>query len=248
MSKFTLYRADVDSARLERVLGRVPGVAVADEGAAGEASDQPTDETAMAADEDDGGLGEKIPVADTDIVDEEKTSVVKTYGLLGLGVSMVMLGVATVGIWVYLRRKGGDEEAETPPPSTGLATDETIPSPTESTTTETELSTGDTETGAGSSDLSIAQSDEEADEPATEPRGRTEADHSDVEWTTRDTTPTERSTSDEADELPPDETELSADEDESRPTESVDAAPLLGAAFLALSGAVVKWLQSGDET
>ena len=38
--------------------------------------------------------------------------------------------------------------------------------------------------------------------------------------------------------------ESDAGEDGSRPTGAVDAAPLLGAAFLALSGAVVKWLRT----
>ena len=64
-----------------------------------------------------------------------------------------------------------------------------------------------------------------------------------MEWEPRDTTPASEPEITAA----PDATEPKPDDD-SRPTESVDAAPLLGAAFLAASGAVVKWLQAGDET
>ena len=231
MSKFTLYRADIDSPRLARILGKVPGVAV--EG--GQEGD---------------GLRERMPAPDTDIGAEEKSSVVKTYGLLGLGVSMVALGIATVGIWVYRRRTGGDGESETPPPSTGLDSDEPAvagldtdePTPTAA---ETELSVGESEP----SDLSIEQPGEPADDGVGEepgPRGRTEGDRTDVEWAPRDTTPTNEpeTVSEPAERAEPGIT----DEDDARPAESVDAAPLLGAAFLALSGVVVKWLQSGDET
>ena len=203
MSTFTRYRVDVDSPRLARVLGKVPGIATE--------SDRETD--------------------------EEKASVVKTYGLLGLGISMVMLGIATVGIWVYLRRKGDGDESETPPPAAGLDTGE--PAATGLSATETELSTSDPP--------SVVTPDEEsASETDERPHGRTEGDRSDVEWTTRDTTPeSEPATDDEP--AVEDITAPATDEAESRPTEPVDAAPLLGAAFLAVTGAVVKWLQAGDE-
>lgn len=248
MSKFTVYRADVDSPRLARVVGKLPGVAVAN----GEVPAAPTAEATAPESEDDGGLREKIP-APGNVVDEDKTSVVKTYGLLGLGVSMVMLGIATVGIWVYRRRKG-DTESETPPPTTGLEAEGPVtatPSP----------STDASDTG--SSDVSIVRPEEESDDEAAEaekPRGRTEGDRTDIEWSTRDTTASSAEESDEEpdepapdvtasgreDEPAPDVT-ASAGEDEPRPTESVDAAPLLGLAFLAASGAVVEWLQSGAD-
>ncbi|MDS0257984.1 hypothetical protein NDI56_01020 [Haloarcula sp. S1CR25-12] len=212
MSRVTLYRADVESPRLARLVGAVPGVEVAGDG------DADSDETAPPTTADDGGLLDRVP--DTDVVDEEKASMVKTYGLLGLGVSMVALGIATVGIWVYLRRKGDDEGAETPPPATGLDTvDEpavTEPStpapPTDPTAVEPESAT-------------------------EEPRGRTE-DRSDVEWTTRETTPTSEPET-AAEEAEPSDAEP-------RPGESVDAAPLLGVAFLAVTGAVVRWVQGGE--
>ncbi|MFC6756055.1 MULTISPECIES: hypothetical protein [Haloarcula] len=243
MSKFTLYRADVDSPRLARVLGKVPGIAVGGEREADEVpADEETEPTATDEGDDDGGLREKVPIPDTDIGDGEKRSVVKRYGLLGLGVSMVMLGVATVGIWVY-RRRNSDGESETPPPATGLDSGGPTPS-----TDETELSTSGTEstpsTGETEPSPSIVRPDER-DEPAQEPKGRTEGDRSDVEWEPRDTAPAgEAETTDES---AVDDSTGPETDDEPRPTESVDAAPLLGAAFLAVSGAVVKWLQSGDE-
>jgi|GEM_PF-950498 hypothetical protein len=242
MSKFTLYRADIDSPRLARVLGKVPGVAVGGEQAADDAPGEPVEDTAAptAESEDDGGLREKIPAPDSDIAGGDGTSVVKTYGLLGLGVSMVTLGIATVGIWVYLRRKGGDGESETPPPATGLDSDGPTVTPP---TGETELSTS----GAESAPSPSAVTPDEPSETAQEPRGRTEGDRSDVEWEPRDTTPaSEPETTGES--AVDDSKGPETHDDEPRPTEPIDAAPLLGAAFLAVSGAVVKWLQSGDET
>jgi len=256
MSKFTLYRADIDSARLARVLDKVPGVAVATEQSgdrrADETPGEPTDEAASTVEtEDDSGLRERIPVPDTDTVDEEQSSVVRTYGLLGLGVSMVMLGFATVGIWVYLRRQGSEGEAETPPPATGLDADEPTAEtgPAASGLLTDETTTGRSET----TELSVVRPDEPAsaeqatDEPEPDHRGRAEGDRSDIEWTTRDPTPAAEPSARESDEPEPEVGESDADEDEPRPTEPIDAAPLLGAAFLAVTGAVVKWLQADDQ-
>lgn len=250
MSRFTLYRADVDSPRLARVLGKVPGVAVRGEQTAEPQAESGDDETAApdtwTESDEDGGLLEGVP--DTDIVDEDERSVVRSYGLLGLGVSMVVLGVATVGIWVYLRRNGDGEASETPPPSTGLDTAEPAPS-TGLDTGETTPSTGTpapsaTDTDSTSSGVQSDEGDEDGTDDTPE-RSRTEGDRSDVEWTTRETTP---AADDEGDEPSPDVTESADDEDEPRATESVDAAPLLGVAFLAVSGAVVEWLQSADDS
>ena len=241
MGKFTLYRADVDSDRLARALGKVPGVAVASEQSGDRQANEPSaepagDETAPTVEsEDDGGFREKLPVPDTDGIDGEQTSVVKTYGLLGLGVSMVMLGVATVGIWVYRRRKASDGESETPAPATGLDTGGPATSPTGPVATEP----------AADESVSVVRPDEESESAEKpEPRGRTEGDRSDVEWMARDTTPAAEPAAGESDEFAPREAESETD---SRPTESVDAAPLLGAAFLAVTGAVVKWLQADDQ-
>lgn len=247
MSKFTLYRVDVDSPRLARMLGTVPGVAVEDEraddrGAKGAPSRPAGEATPPAASDEDGGLRAKIPVPGSDVADAEKASLVKRYGLLGLGVSMVMLGIATVGIWIYMRRTGSGDESETPPPATELDTGGTG-SPVAETEPEpsTPAPAGD-EADGPSEDRSAA-------EPDVEPHGRAEGDRTDIEWTTREPTPNsepvtpdepsvEDSTAPVADE---------ADGDDERPTEPVDAAPLLGAAFLAVTGAVVKWLQAGEE-
>ncbi|WP_324663051.1 hypothetical protein [Haloarcula sediminis] len=225
MSKFTLYRADVDSPRLARVLGTVPGIAVGDEG---------TDDRGVGAEpapdeSDDGGLEERVPLPETDV----DASVVKTYGLLGLGVSMVMLGIATVGIWVYRRRNGDSGESETPPPTTGVDTDGTAPP-----AGETERAASEPEPSTPEPSLVIPD-----EEPASEtaPHGRTEGDRSDVEWEPRETSEPEPV------ETPDEPAEPKTVEDDARPTESVDAAPLLGLAFLAASGAVVQWLQGGDE-
>jgi len=257
MSRFTLYRADIDSPRLARALGKVPGVEVGGDDETGETSGV-ANETAppMAPNEsepDDGGLREKVPVPETDIVDEETASVVKTYGLLGLGVSMVMLGIATVGIWVYLRRRGNGE-SETPPPTTGLDTGErTVTEPSafetdgEPTTPSPSVVAPDEEPAAEAAEGPASEVDEEMESGAAtdeEPHGRAEGDRTDVEWETRDTAPApEPETAEQPDELAESETT----EDETRPTESVDAAPLLGVAFLAVTGAVVKWLQGDTE-
>lgn len=239
MSRFTVYRADVDSPRLARALGTVPGVAVAGEQDAEDAAADETDPPATADDGD--GLRETIPVPDTD---EETASVVKTYGLLGLGVSMVLLGIATVGIWVYLRRSG-DEDSETPPPSTAVDTEAptaTVPEPSTA------------ETGAPSSTPapSVATPDEAADDEAeAEPDrpSRAEGDRSEVEWTTKDRTPASEPSADDTPAEPEGEepTEPEESDEETRPGESIDAAPLLGVAFVAVTGAVVRWLQNGSD-
>ncbi|WP_277540447.1 hypothetical protein [Haloarcula laminariae] len=235
MSKFTLYRADIDSPRVARVLGAVPGVAVgADEGA--EADDEPGPPTAPGGSDEDEGLRDRIPSPGTDIVGEGDASVVKTYGLLGLGVSMVALGIATVGIWVY-RRQSGDE-SETPPPAE-VDTGETAPTATPAPSTSgPESRVADTDPDPATPSPSIAQPDEKP-----KPRGRAEGDRTDVEWEARDAEPaSEPETTDES------AIQESAERgDGARPAESVDAAPLLGLAFLAASGAVVQWLQTGNE-
>ena len=240
MGRFTVYRADVESPRLARVMAKVPGVAVAgDDGAVRTTDDGTAPPTAPEGSGDD-GRREKVP--ETDVVDAEKTSTVRTYGLLGLGVSMVVLGIATVGIWAYRRRKGDGDESETPlvGGAAGEAPAATTPSAVGSGRSATEPSTAETESLTPA--LSTARPAEPADD-GTEPGGRAEGDRTDIEWTARDTAPAAPSAG-EPNELTAGATESDAGEDESRPTGAVDAAPLLGAAFLALSGAVVKWLRT----
>jgi hypothetical protein len=237
MSSITLYRADVESPRFARVLRKVPGVEVAGDGDTEPDSNEtapPRDDTET---EDGGGLREKVPVPDTG---GGKASAVKTYGLLGLGVSMVLLGIATVGIWVYRRRKNADGDTETPPPTTGIDT-----GTGDSTVQTTELSTPATSEAATTADTT---DESESRDESPKPKGRTE-DRSDVEWTTRETTPSREPSAEEfelTERLDQAEPTGTGDEADQRPTESVDAAPLLGVAFVALTGAVVRWVQ-GDE-
>jgi len=228
MRSITVYRVTVSSDRLARVVGAVPGLAV--ETAASEESDEAG---APAPDEGDDGLRERVPLPE-----EGAASAVKRYGLLGLGASMIALGIATVGLWVYRRRKSDSDE--TPPPASEVGTVEPSPSPGPKPATgeidETEPSPDETE-------LSIVTPDDEEGPPF----GRTE-DRSDVEWTTRDRTETadEGETVDGTEQGATAEEPEPSDDETSRPGESVDVAPLLGVAFVAVSGAVVRWLQ-GDE-
>ena len=242
MGRFTIYRADVESPRLARAVAKVPGVAVTGDDGAVRATDDGTAPPTAPEGSGDDGRREKVPVPKTDVVDAEKTSTVRTYGLLGLGVSMVVLGIAAVGIWAYRRRKGDGDESGTPPVggAAGGPPAATTPSAVGSERSATEPSMA--ETGASTPALSTARPAEPAD-GGTEPSGRAEGDHTDIEWTTRDTTPAAPSAG-ESNEPTAGATEPDAGEDESRPTGAVDAAPLLGAAFLALSGAVIKWLRT----
>jgi len=201
MGRYTFLRLEVDSDVVSRVLGPLPGVEVADEGRlAGDerrekeerrptetddASESPPP-AAWAAEESEDGILDRVK-PDEECIDEEKTSTVRTYGLLGAGVSFILLGVATIGIWWYKRRQGGETTgSETPPPATGLgATDavaETEPLGTEPS--ETASSPGVTERD----EPAVERPSESQESPAahtSEPAGRTE-DREDIEWTTRD--------------------------------------------------------------
>jgi len=231
MRSITGYRVTVSSDRLARVVGAVPGLAV--ETAASEESDEAG---APAPDEADDGLRERVPLPE-----EGAASAVKRYGLLGLGASMIALGIATVGLWVYRRRKSDSDE--TPPPASEVGTVEPSPSPGPTPSTGEAGEIDETGPSPDETELSIVTPDDEEGPPF----GRTE-DRTDVEWTTRDRT--EAADEDETvDETEPgataDEPET-GDDETTRAGESVDVAPLLGVAFVAVSGAVVRWLQ-GDE-
>jgi len=89
-----------------------------------------------------------------------------------------------------------------------------------------------------------ADTDEAAEagesETVSEPAGRTD-DREDVEWTTKwETEP--RPGTDESEDADVSE----PDEDESHTSESIDVAPLLGIAFVAVTGAVVRWVRGSD--
>ena len=177
MSRFTVYRADIDSPRLVRALRSLPGVSVADDGTT--ATDDGTDPSAGATD--DG----TIPTPDVDIGGGGDDSLARRYGLLGLGASLIVLGVSTVGIWLYLRRRS-DGESETPPPATEGPMGETTASespPPEPAATSAEPDAPADETDAPTADLSIVTPEAEPDTedesgPESEPAGRTEGGRS----------------------------------------------------------------------
>lgn len=233
MRSITVLRVEADSGVVGRVLGKLPGVEVVESVESVEADeatpteqDSPESVPIEEAEDSDGllagvapedGIGETV-TPETDLVDEDTASLVRQYGLLGAGVTLVLAGVASVGAWVYQRRKAG--EAETPPPAEPFEPEPTV---------------GETPAPSGASDTVEPVSP--ATEPDDESAGRVEGDRTDVEWTTRDRTAFDADT-DEDEEIEP---------AEPRPGESVDPAPLLGVAFVALSGALVRWLRAGED-
>jgi hypothetical protein len=263
MSKYTFLRVEVDSAVVERVLGLTPGVEVV------ETLDDGREDAPVSspADEDDEGLvGTATP--DDELVAEG--SPLREYGLLGVGVSFVMLGIATVGIWWYRRRAGaGSDDAETPPPATEFETPDEPATPAPSTTGPSVDEPSEQEPERPDS-LSLdldgddeaederenEDGDDVADSTATEPAGRREEtdergerdERGDVEWEPKwSDSPPEPSIDADAD-ADADEDGTDEEPDEPRPGESVDAAPLLGIAFIAVTGAIVRWAQGGTDT
>ena len=261
MSRYTFLRVEVDSDVVERVLGLIPGVEVVEtlDGAGEDApvsspvEDEPQGGPAADESEDGGVLGDVTP--DDELVAEG--SPLREYGLLGLGVSFVMLGLATVGIWWYRRRSGGESgDAETPPPATEFDTPDEPVTPAPSTT---ESDDGSSESATeGTDDLSLdldgdadgadSADADDRDESDTEPTGRRE-DREDVEWAPKwDDSPPEPSVdADAVEDEDEDEDKADGETDEPRPGESVDAAPLLGIAFIAITGAIVRWAQGGTD-
>lgn len=246
MGDYTILRVDVDAGVVARVLDAVPGVAVA-EAEASTVADEAVAGTAPAGSRGTTAETECGPDADTG-AEEEAPSALREWGLLGVGVSLVLLGIATVGIWWYRRRNGDDGDltsAETPPPATDV--DRATASGSDDRTSFVESATGaeTDETETWGRDEGAAESEESVsgtvlgDRPeTTEPKGRTE-DRSDVEWAPRDASERQHVSDTESEET----------DDEPSPragaTEDLDVAPLLGVAFLAVSGAIVRWVQGG---
>ena len=242
MSRYTFLRVEVDSGVVKRILDATPGVDVVDDADAeppDHTSADRTDDTEPLAEA--GGFSEKLP---------DEDSAVRQYGLLGVGVSFVLLGVATVGIWWYRRRGGADEtdehtefESAVETPTSGLdelSADE--PSRSESSASAPASETDDdltlTAPSSGDEADTEAVGRTEDDEADTEAVGRTE-DRDEVEWTTKQT--------DEPEPTADEDSEASEPTPDTRTDGSVDVAPLLGVAFVAISGAVVRWLQGEDE-
>lgn len=227
MGSYTFLRVEVDADILERMLDPLPGVEVVESASEGQDDAQSDGPAKRATDEpeaEDDGLIGAVPEPEL----PDSGSPLREYGLLGVGVSLVMLGVATVGIWWY-RRRNADEspEAETPPPATTVDGDSDTPSPDTTPSPSPSMEPTDSSTVLDETDES-------------------EGDDADIEWTTRGgSEPTEP-----AESAGPEPTD-SDDEpvptaDNRQPSESVDVAPLLGVAFIAASGAIVRWIQGTE--
>lgn len=258
MSRYTVLRVEVDSGVVKRILDATPGVDVVEDADAESPDRRPadrTDDVEPLDTDDEGGLSSKLP---------DEDSAVRQYGLLGVGVSFVLLGVATVGIWWYRRRSGSaeadahaefdratetDDDTEfeptvdTPTISTDdpLGTDESTSAPRADTDDDLTLTPPSGEDATDERDEADAEPASRTVDDDAEPAGRTE-DRDEVEWTTKRTDEPEP-TADETD----DADEEAAPTPDARTGGSIDVAPLLGVAFIAISGAVVRWIQGDDE-
>jgi len=222
MSDGIVLRLAVDSDALSAVLDRLPGVAVVDEPAEAATTDETDDGAPPSAEEAEPG---------------RLAALVGEWGLLGLGVGLAALGVATAALW-WTRRGAEDDTSEVEP---GGA-DEGGPA-------TTVLDAGDD----GAPDDTAADGPADSEErgvdpgpPSPEPTTTDSGDH--TERSTRvDSRSLDRSGERESEEGESglDERDSGADEDVIRRGD-VDPAPLVGAAFLAVVGVVVRWL-GGDE-
>jgi len=217
MSDGIVLRLAVDSDALSAVLDRLPGVAVVDEPAEAATTDETDDGAPPSAEEAEPG---------------RLAALVGEWGLLGLGVGLAALGVATAALW-WTRRGAEDDTSEVEP---GGA-DEGGPA-------TTVLDAGDDTAPDGPADSEERGVD--PGPPSPEPTTTDSGDH--TERSTRvDSRSLDRSGERESEEGESDldERDSGADEDVIRRGD-VDPAPLVGAAFLAVVGVVVRWL-GGDE-
>ncbi|MBX0293533.1 hypothetical protein [Haloarcula nitratireducens] len=271
MSEYTVLRIRVGAGVAARVLGAIPGVSVVDDldaaledradAAAGAGAVSETPPTASrpvdTTTRETFASEEAVAPAEDD---EESASAVKKWGLLGAGVTLVAAGLGTVGFW-FLKRRGSDDDgdgpvAETPPPATdtGVASAERTGSRRDATSRgksvggddggmdDTDADTG-TETDAGASASStdetsastvLGEESSETDDAGERTHGQSYVGPTKGLGESGGETGT-----------PTSEPEISADEDDVRTPGSVNVAPLLGVAFLAVSGAIVRWMRSG---
>lgn len=246
MSDFTVLRVSIESDAVATALDALPGISVVEPG---ERPDGDRVDVPPERDTEDSANPSETPgdaIESPLEPDDDVTPAWREYGLLGVGASLVLLGVATVGIWWY-RRRTGDETDE-------WTADSEAPAPIDPGTAErppADVETPSLDDGGQTEPTASATADDSSDgqtvlgdempKPQKEPPGRSE--DRDVEWTTRT-----ESSAPEPDE--PD-TESASESDDSDtavdPRDQVDVAPLLGIAFLAVSGAVVRWVQrAGD--
>ena len=255
MSDFTALRVSIESDAVATALDALPGISVVNPG---DRPDSGRVDLLPGGDTDDSSESSDTPggVTETPFEPEEGAPPAwREYALLGVGAALVTVGIATVGIWWYRRRSGdgtdewSPEAGETPAPidpetADGSTADAGTPSDAEMIDPERAAIDDDERVPTDDDDDTDGQTvlgDEMPDVDA-EPPSRSE-DRDDVEWTTR-TDPV----SPEPDE--PDvesATESDASEPAADPRDQIDVAPLLGVAFLAVSGAVVRWVQrAGD--
>ncbi|WP_284007572.1 hypothetical protein [Haloarcula pelagica] len=264
MSDYTVVRIDIDSDVVRRAARAVPGVEVPEEFDPETERVTPlpgrTDTVADDADAVDDGSGRG----------GQPRSLVGEYGLLAAAVAMIGAGVATAGLWWYRRRNRDsaptpETEFESPaweetavaatedqPGSTGTVPNpDGVPGDRVAGDDDTAVA-GDDSTGAGPTEFDAPTVDTPTDEPDTD----AEPDASEAERDEQGAPTAEESseaatervvaadtTAESASESDADKPAPSADESELAGDGSLDRAPLLGVAFVALSGAVVRWLQ-----
>ncbi|MFC7075670.1 hypothetical protein [Haloarcula halophila] len=264
MSDYTVVRIDVDTDVVRRAARVVPGVEVPAEFDPDSKRVTPfPGGTDTSADEVDPAAGR----TETGHI----RSLVGEYGLLAAGVALVGVGVATVSLWWYRRRNRTGEQSvddgaerpawgETPPPADLTATEgrhtsaERVRSPDDvpgedvtgvdeiGGTEPTEFDTAVGETATEERDAGVSADDSNA-AVAEHDESSESAPHESVDDpNAAEGEPTDDERTAEAD---------SRSDDESSPDSSpppgangsLDRAPLLGVAFVALSGVVVRWLQ-----
>lgn len=224
----TFLEVEVERDTVASVLDAVPGVAAVDDATAGS-----TPAPAESDGTDDSGPG---------LTDRIK-SLWRQWGLLGMGLSLIALGMATAGLWWYRRRKaaGTDEDAsewatespgETPPPAEPAVE---TPSPTDTVESTAAAEDTDETPAPGPQETALA-----TETPPTEPGYRRQDTEADTEPASVAGSATETDAL-EQEETEHDETQSAETDADERPEAKIDPAPLLGAAFLVLSSALGRW-------
>lgn len=226
MGEYTFLEVQVDRDGVAAVLDAIPGVAAVDDldtGAEGttERSAKPAGSAADngTGDDTETPAGTDRPSAESEPGTRDRiASLWREWGLLGVGLSMVALGTAVAGLWWY-RRRGSDEEEMEEKWDADSGIDTPAPTTTDGTTLGDEV--------AGTP---VDETDGTA-EPAGD-LGEREREQS----AAAATTPSER-----ADERSRTDTDSEPDRDAE--SGSIDAAPLLGLAFLVATSALRRWLR-----